>query len=97
MRTLPVWRYVARMARFAPGLYLLHAILWSVMNLSSLLPGLIARSFFDALTGAATVPAGIAGLLGLLVLIAIAQSGLWLVAGYVEIVLRFTMSGLVRP
>ena len=96
MRTLPVWRYVARMARYAPWLYLSHAILWGTMNLSSLLPGLIARAFFDALTGAAAVPFGIAGLLGLLVVIAVAQSALWLIAGFVEIVLRFTMSGLVR-
>ena len=96
MKSLRVWRYVATMARFAPGLYFLHSVLWSAMNLSSLLPGLIARSFFDALTGATAVPVGIAGLLGLLAVLAIAQSGLWLVAGFVEIVLRFTMSGLVR-
>jgi len=96
VRSLPVWRYVAKMARYAPWLYLLHALLWGAMNLSSLLPGLIARSFFDALTGAAQVPVGIVGLLALLVVIAVAQSGLWLGAGFVEIVLRFTMSGLVR-
>jgi len=96
VRTLPVWRYVARMARYAPWLYLSHAVLWSAMNLSSLLPGLVARSFFDALTGAAQVPVGIAGLLALLVVLAVAQAALWLIAGFVEIVLRFTMSGLVR-
>ncbi len=96
MRTLPVWRYVAKMGRYAPWLYLSHAVLWSAMNLSSLLPGLVARSFFDALTGAAQVPVGIAGLLALLVVIAVAQAALWLIAGFVEIVLRFTMSGLVR-
>jgi ATP-binding cassette subfamily B protein len=96
MSTLPVWRYVAKMARYAPWLYLSHAVLWSVMNIFSLLPGLIARSFFDTLTGAAQVPAGIVGLLALLVVIAVGQAGLWLIAGFVEIILRFTMSGLVR-
>ncbi len=96
MRPLPVWRYVAKMARYAPWLYLSHAMLWSTMNLSSLLPGLIARSFFDTLTGAAQIPVGIVGLLVLLVAIAVGQMVLWLIAGYVEIVLRFTMSGLVR-
>jgi len=96
MRSLPVWRYVAKMARYAPWLYLSHAMLWSAMNLSSLLPGLIARSFFDTLTGAAQIPVGIVGLLVLLVAIAVGQMVLWLIAGFVEIVLRFTMSGLVR-
>ncbi len=96
MKPLPVWRYVAKMGRYAPGLYLLHAALWSAMNLSSLLPGLIARAFFDTLTGAARLPVGTTGLLALLVVVAAGQMALWLIAGSVEIVLRFTMSGLVR-
>lgn len=96
MRPLPTWNYTLKMARYAPWLYLLHALLWSTMNLLSLLPGLIARSFFDALTGNAQLPTGIAGLLGLLLLIAIGRAALWLVAGFVEITFRFTMSGMVR-
>jgi ATP-binding cassette, subfamily B, bacterial len=96
VRPLPTWDYTLRMARYAPWLYLLHAGGWSLMNLLSLLPGLIARSFFDALTGAAPIPGGVAGLLGLLLLIGAAQTALWLGAGSVEINLRFTMSGLVR-
>ncbi|HXF82192.1 MAG TPA: ABC transporter ATP-binding protein [bacterium] len=96
MRPLPTWRYTLKMARYAPGLYLLHGALWSVMNLMSLLPGLIARAFFDALTGAARPPGGVAGLLWLLGLLAVGRAALWLVAGFVEITFRFTMSGLVR-
>ncbi|HEU4322625.1 MAG TPA: ABC transporter ATP-binding protein [Roseiflexaceae bacterium] len=96
MRPLPTWRYTLRMARYAWGLYLLHALLWSAMNALSLLPGLIARAFFDALTGAARPAVGVAGLLGLLALLAAGRGVLWLIAGFVEITFRFTMSGLVR-
>jgi ATP-binding cassette, subfamily B, bacterial len=96
MRPLPTWSYTLKMARYAPWLYLLHAAGWSVMNLLSLLPGLIARAFFDTLTGAAPVPGGIAALLGLLGVIAVGRAALWLAAGFVEINFRFTMSGLVR-
>ncbi len=96
MRPLPTWHYTLKMARYAPWLYLLHALLWSTMNVLSLLPGLIARAFFDTLTGQARLPGDIAGLLGLLSLVAIGRTILWLVAGYVEITFRFTMSGLVR-
>ena len=96
MKRMPVWRYVAKMGRYAPGLYLSHALLWSLMNLLGLLPGLITRSFFDTLTGAAQAPVGTNGLLALLALIAVGQAALWLIAGFVEISLRFTMSGLVR-
>ena len=63
MRPLPTWNYTLKMARYAPWLYLLHALLWSTMNLLSLLPGLIARAFFDTLTGNAQFPSGIAGLI----------------------------------
>ena len=31
MRPLPTWRYTPKMAGYAPWLYLLHAMLWSVM------------------------------------------------------------------
>jgi len=106
MRPLPgapwaVWRYTLKMARYAPWLYLLHAVLWSVMNLSSLLPGLIARAFFDTLTGKAHLPVGGGpygqmGLIVLLMVIAVGQAALWLAAGFVEIIFRFTMSALVR-
>jgi ATP-binding cassette subfamily B protein len=96
MRPLPTWRYLLAMARYAPRLYLLHAALWCVMDLSGLLPGLIARAFFDTLTGQAHLPLGTTGLIALLVVIAVGQGALWLCAGFVEITTRFTMSGLLR-
>jgi len=96
MTTFPTWRYLLNMARFAPWLVLLHAVLWGTMSLSALLPGLIARDFFDALTGDAKTPLGTTGLIGLLVALALARSVLWLVAGFVEIMMRFTMSALIR-
>ncbi|GAB3763459.1 ATP-binding cassette domain-containing protein [Microlunatus parietis] len=96
MTTLPTWRYLLRMARFSPGISLVHALLWCLMSLSGLVPGLIASLFFDVLTEQSPLPMGTSGLLWLLVLLAAVQSTLWLVAGYVEIVMRFTMSGLLR-
>ncbi|HEV8193696.1 MAG TPA: ABC transporter ATP-binding protein [Ktedonobacterales bacterium] len=96
MKSLPTWCYLLDMIRYRPWNYLLHAVLWGTMNMTSLLVGLIARAFFDTLTGQAHVPVGATGLLVLLVVIAASQSVLWLIAGYVEIIMRFTMSGLVR-
>jgi ATP-binding cassette, subfamily B, bacterial len=96
MKPLPTWHYLLRMARYAPRLYLLHAGLWGVMNLLSLLPGLIARAFFDTLTGQAHLPVGTMGLIVLLPAVAVGRAALWLAAGFVEISMRFTMSGLLR-
>jgi len=96
MKPLPTWRYLVKMARYKPWLYLLHAVLWGAFNMSSLLAGLIARAFFDTLTGQAHLPVGTTGLIVLLVVLAVSRVALWLTAGFVEIILRFTMSGLLR-
>lgn len=99
MKLLPTWRYLARMIGYRPWLYLIHALLWGAINASALLVGLIARAFFDTLTSQAHVPAGlmgISGLLLLLVVIAVSRTVGVLNAGFVEIMMRFTMSGLVR-
>ena len=39
---------------------------------------------------------GTTGLIVLLVVIAVGRAALWLAAGFVEIIIRFTMSGLLR-
>lgn len=96
MTSLPTWRYLVRMIRYRPRLYLLHAVLWGTINASLLLVGLIARAFFDTLTGQAHLPSGAAGLIALMVIIAVGDVALLLIAGFVEITMRFTMSGLVR-
>src|SRR5437588_6975111 len=96
MKPLPTWRYLVKMARYKPWFYLLHAVLWGTFSLSFLLAGQIARAFFDTLTGQAHLPVGTTGLIVLLVVLAVSRVGVWLTAGFVEIILRFTMSGLVR-
>ncbi len=96
MTPQPTWRYLFQMSRFARGYSVAHAFLWGLMNLSTLAPGLIARSFFDALTGAAVIPGGTSGILLLLALLALGQVALWLIAGYVEIMFRFLVSALLR-
>jgi ATP-binding cassette subfamily B protein len=96
MKPLPTWRYLMTMIRYRPWLYLFHAGGWSAMNLTTLLTGLVARAFFDTLTGQARAPVGTTGLIVLLVVIAMSRAILWLTAGFAETVMRFTMSGLVR-
>lgn len=96
MKQLPTWRYLAKMARSKPWLYLIHALLWTVLATMPLIPGLIARAFFDTLTGNAHLPVGTTGLIVLFVLVSLTRAGLWLVGGYVETVMRFMMNGLLR-
>lgn len=96
MTPQPTWRFVIRMARNAPGLYLAHAALWSVYHLSPLLPGLIARAFFDALAGQARPPGGVLGPIALIVGVAAGRAAVVLAGGFAEVNCRFVMSGLLR-
>lgn len=96
MKTLPTWRYLVDMARYKPWLYLLHGGLWALFDILLLLEGPIARAFFDTLTGQARLPVGITGLIALLAVLAVSRTAMWLIAGFVEIISRFTMSGLLR-
>jgi len=92
----PTWRYLAKMIRFAPWICLAHGVLWASSSLLSLAPGLIAQRFFDDLSGAASIGGGTDGLVTALAVIAIVEAVLVLCAGYAEITMRFTMSGLLR-
>ena len=96
MKGIPTWRYLMSMARYKPWLYLLHGVLWGIYGLSWFLIGLIAQAFFDLLTGHSHLPGGITSLIVLLVVLACGRVVLWLCAGSVEILMRFTMSGLLR-
>ncbi len=96
MKLLPTWRYLLEMVRYRPWLYLLHAVLWGVFGMSWLLSGLLVRAFFDTLSGHAYLPGGMTGLIVLLVILAVSRVAVWLTAGFVEILMRFTMSGLLR-
>jgi ATP-binding cassette subfamily B protein len=96
MKSIPTWRYLMKMVRYRPWLYLLHAVLWGAGSLSYLVAGLLVQAFFDTLTGHAHMPAGLTGLIVLLVVLAVSRVAIWLSAGFVEILMRFTMSGLVR-
>ena len=96
MTTLPTWRYLVAMARSTPRLYLLDALLWSVSHMSPLLPGLIARAFFDTLTGHAHLAFGTSGLIALLLVVAAGRVAVALAGGFVDTVFQFMMKGLVR-
>ncbi len=96
MKPLPTWRYLMKMARYRPWLYLLHAALWGAYNLSWLLAGLVAQAFFDTLTGQTHLPVGTTGLIVLLVVLAVSRAASVFCGGLVEILTRFTMSGLLR-
>jgi ATP-binding cassette subfamily B protein len=94
---LPTWRYIVRLARYRPWLYLTSGLLASVMfYLFPLLPGLVVKRVFDKLTGEATVSLGLWALLALLAAIALARQSTIIGAVAAEVSLRLIVSTLLR-
>lgn len=85
-----------RFFRYQQRLYLLYALLWILFSLIRLLPALVAREFFDTLTGHAHLGLGATGLAALLVGIELARSTTNLGAGVVNIIAGFSSKALVR-
>lgn len=91
------WWYIWRLIRFRPGIYALSALFASFMfYLIPLVPGLIARRFFDYLTGSAQVRWGLWELVALLIGVAIARVVGLLAAVGAEITLNQTHAALLR-
>ncbi|MFN8466164.1 MAG: ABC transporter ATP-binding protein [Caldilineaceae bacterium] len=59
-RLIPTWSFVWRMIRYAPGLFVVQSIIQIFYLGIRVLPGLIEKAIFDAITAAA--PAGADGL-----------------------------------
>ncbi len=95
-KTIAAAPFLGSLIRYRPGLYLLNTAAWISITLAELLPGLLAKAFFDALSGSApfglnvwTVVA-LVGVGGLLYVITIFCGAL------TDIRHRFTMSALLR-
>jgi ATP-binding cassette subfamily B protein len=94
---LATWRYIVRLARYRPWLYLTSGLLASVMfYLFPLLPGPVVKQVFDKLTGEATVSIGLWTLLALLAGIAVARQATIIGAVAAEVSLRLIVSTLLR-
>jgi ATP-binding cassette subfamily B protein len=95
-RRLSLPAYMVRMWRSSPRLCLAHGLLWDVVNLLGLAPGLLVALYLDALTGERDPAFGRPTIIALMALLGIVVALLIMLAGYTEIQMRFRMSGLVR-
>ncbi|MEZ4861206.1 MAG: ABC transporter ATP-binding protein [Caldilineaceae bacterium] len=94
---MPPWRYVVRLARYQPLLYLTSGLLASVMfYVTPLLPGLVVRQVLNKLTGEAPVNLSLWTLLALLIGIALARQGFMLGAVAAETSINFVHGTLLR-
>lgn len=88
--------YIWRMIRYRPWLYGVLIVLWSLVHMSPLVPGLLAKEFFDTLEGEAGLGWGVGGLIVLVLATALARVVLAATGILADVVHRFSMSALLR-
>lgn len=87
-----MWRLIC----YRPVLYTVNGILWTIIHLAPIVPGLLAQQFFNALPLAGGLNRTLWLLIILLVATALARSATILCGGLADNLHRFSMSGLLR-
>jgi ATP-binding cassette subfamily B protein len=90
------WWYYWRLIRFVPWIYAINLSAIIAVFLLELVPGLIARAFFDSLSGQAAAGLGLWSLVALLVGVSAARVGCTLILPATNTTFCFTAGALLR-
>ncbi|MFL5806457.1 MAG: ABC transporter ATP-binding protein [Roseiflexaceae bacterium] len=93
---MKTWRYYWRLVRYVPWIYTLNLAAIVVVLLLEMAPGLIAREFFNALSGAASAGLSLWTLVALLIVSAVARMAFLLVLPATNTTFVFTAGALLR-
>lgn len=89
-------KHMWKLIKYKPALYLINGILWTIIHLFPLVPGLIAKEFFDQVSGKGKLNSGIMGIIIVIVFNVIINIVIIKLGARVDIYHRFNMSGLIR-
>ena len=84
------------MIRYRPGLYAVNAILWTLIHLSPLVPGLIIQRFFNVFSEEGADSSLVWKLIAGFIAVAVAGAILFITGVFIDALHRFTMSALLR-
>ncbi len=90
------YQYIWRMVMARPWLYSLNAVLWTLIHVGPLVPGLILRDYFNALTNEQAARFSVTTLIIFMVAQGVARCVLNLCGMVADIYHRFSMSALLR-
>lgn len=93
---LKTYQYLWGLMRYRPWLYLSNALIWIILHMVPLLPGLIAQQFFNRLTHVGRINSELWLLIATLVALALGQATLFFFGGIVDNLHRFSMSNILR-
>src|SRR5215216_1367346 len=88
--------FLWEMIRYRPGLYAVNAVIWTLIHLSPLIPGLIIQRFFNLFSGPRSTEPIVWNLIMLFIIVAVARAGLFIGGILIDQLHRFTMSALLR-
>ncbi|MBX3015528.1 MAG: ABC transporter ATP-binding protein, partial [Caldilineaceae bacterium] len=91
-----IWQISYRLLRQMPRAYLINALLWITMQLSTLLPGLLTKQILDQLSGQAAAGWTIGTLLALLVGLGVGRFANLLLAFLVYVKFKNRIQGILR-
>lgn len=92
---MSTFQYLWRLIKYRPWLYLSNCIAWTIIHVFPLLPGLIAKEFFDMVSGGGKID-GVWSVLSLFLIAGAVQVTMMIIGAPIDIVHRFNMSGLLR-
>ncbi len=93
---IKTYKLMWQLIKYRPWLYLTNCLIWIFIHVSPVIPGLIAKEFFDTLSGRASLNVGIWGLVALTAVTAMVTIMGIFCGASTDIVHRFTMSALLR-
>jgi len=89
-------RLLWRMITYRPWLYAVNALLWALIHLSPLIPGLIIQRFFNIFSSESGSSQLVWTLIALLAATALGRGALFISGVWIDQLHRFTMSALLR-
>jgi ATP-binding cassette, subfamily B, bacterial len=95
-KKIHTYEHMWRLIRYKPWLYLLNGILWAIIHLMPIIPGLIAKEFFDQISGKGQLNSGIWGIFFIIVINTVINVGFIMGGSRVDLYHRFNMSALLR-
>lgn len=84
------------MIRYRPKLYFVNAIVWALIHLSPLLPGLIIQRFFNVFEESGIPSNTVWILIALFIAVAVGRAALFLSGVWIDTLHRFTMNSFLR-
>lgn len=93
---MKAYQHMLRLMRYRPVLYAFNGILWTLIHISPIIPGLLAQQFFNLLPVSRGLNQTLWTLLMLLIVTALVRVVMIYAGGQIDVLHRVSMSGLLR-